>query len=108
MPQLASRIPDLPPSKATDADTERFLLFAAVVGLLVDVSRQQPVVLVLDDLQWADKASLLLLRHLVAAERPMRVLVLGTYRDSELSRVASAASRRWRRCAASGRLLASS
>jgi len=86
VPQLVSRIPDLPPSKATDTDTERFLLFAAVVGLLVEVSREQPVVLVLDDLQWADKASLQLLRHLVAAEQPMRVLVLGTFRDSELSR----------------------
>ena len=86
VPQLAGRIPDLPQSKATDTDTERFLLFAAVVGLLVDVSREQPVVLVLDDLQWADKASLQLLRHLVAAEVPMRVLVLGTFRDSELSR----------------------
>ena len=50
------------------------------------MSQHQPVVLVLDDLQWADKASLQLLRHLVAAEQPMRVLVLGTYRDSELSR----------------------
>ena len=36
VPALASRIPDLPPSKATDADTERYLLFAAVVGLLAD------------------------------------------------------------------------
>ena len=86
VPALASRIPDLPPSKATDADTERFLLFAAVVGLLATVSQHQPVVLVLDDLQWADKGSLLLLRHLAAAEQTMRVLVLGTYRDSELSR----------------------
>ena len=86
VPQLVSRFPDVPPSKATDTDTERFLLFAAVVGLLVEVSREQPVVLVLDDLQWADKASLQLLRHLVAAEQPMRVLVLGTFRDSELSR----------------------
>ena len=40
--------------------------------------------LVLDDLQWADAGSLLLLRHLAAAEQAMRVLVLGTYRDSEL------------------------
>jgi class 3 adenylate cyclase len=84
-PTLASRIRDLPPSKATDSDTERFLLFAAVVGLLGSMSREQPVVLVLDDLQWADKGSLLLLRHLAAAERSMRVLILGTYRDSELS-----------------------
>ena len=86
VPALASRIPGLPPSKATDSDTERFLLFAAVVGLLAKVSEHQPVVLVLDDLQWADKGSLLLLRHLTAAEQAMRVLTLGTYRDSELSR----------------------
>jgi class 3 adenylate cyclase/tetratricopeptide (TPR) repeat protein len=85
VPSLASRMPDLPPSKATDTDTERFLLFAAAVGLLATVSLHQPVVLVLDDLQWADKGSLLLLHHLMAAEQSMRVLVLGAYRDSELS-----------------------
>ncbi len=76
---------DLPPSKATDSDTERVLLFAAVVGLLATMSEHQPVVLVLDDLQWADKASLQMLRHLTAADQSMRVLVLGTYRDSECS-----------------------
>ncbi len=86
VPALVSRIPDLAPTKATDADTERFLLFAAVVGLLATVSEHRPIVLVLDDLQWADKGSLQLLRHLVASELPMRVLVFGTYRDSELSR----------------------
>ncbi len=86
VPALASRMPGLPPSKATDRDTERFLLFASVVALLAAASEDQPVVLVLDDLQWADKASLLLLRHLTASEHAMRLLVLGTYRDSELSR----------------------
>jgi len=85
VPALASRIPDLPPSKATDSDTERFLLFAAVVGLLAEGSRQAPVVLVLDDLHWADKASLLLLRHLGAADASMRVLVVGAYRGDELA-----------------------
>jgi class 3 adenylate cyclase/tetratricopeptide (TPR) repeat protein len=85
VPALARRLTNLPPSKATDSDTERFLLFAAVVGLLATVSQSQPVVLVLDDLQWADRASLLLLRHLAASDLQMRVLVLATYRDSELS-----------------------
>ena len=84
-PTLASRIPDLPESKATDSDSERYLLFAAVVGLLRQVSEEQPVVLVLDDLQWADRGSLQLLHHMVALQVPMRVLVLATYRDSELS-----------------------
>ena len=54
-------------------------------GCLAKTSREQPVVLVLDDLQWADKGSLLLLRHLATAEHAMRVLILGTYRDGELS-----------------------
>ena len=85
VPALSSRITDLPRSKATDSDTERYLLFAAVVGLLTMVSQIQPVVLVLDDLQWADTGSLLLLRHFVATEQSMRVQVFGTYRDNELS-----------------------
>jgi hypothetical protein len=61
------------------------LLFAAVLGLLATVSQHEPVVLVLDDLQWADEGSLLLLRHLAAAEQALRVLILGIYRDSELT-----------------------
>ncbi|HEY5109301.1 MAG TPA: AAA family ATPase [Acidimicrobiales bacterium] len=87
VPALADRIPDLPPSRATDSDTERFLLFAAAVGLLAQISEARPVVLVLDDLQWADKGSLLLLRHLAASDRAGQVLVLGTYRDDVLSHV---------------------
>jgi len=85
VPALATRIPDLPPSRGTDSDAERYLLFAAVVGLLSQVSEQQPIVLVLDDLQWADAGSLDLLRHLIASDQPMAVLVLGTLRDTELS-----------------------
>ncbi len=86
VPALSSRIPGLPSSRATDADSDRYLMFAAVVDLLAQISRETPVVLVLDDLQWADKGSLQLLSHVVASEQPMRVLVLATYRDSELSR----------------------
>ena len=70
-----------------------------MVGLLATVSEDQPVVLVLDDLQWADKGSLLLLRHLAAADQAMRVLVLGTYRDSELSQRPPAHSTPWPPCA---------
>jgi tetratricopeptide (TPR) repeat protein len=84
-PSLLSRFPDPPSSKATDTDTERYLLFAAAVGLVAMVSEYQPVVLVLDDLQWADKGSLTLLRHLVATEQSSDILILATYRDSELT-----------------------
>jgi class 3 adenylate cyclase len=84
VPALGERIPDLPASKATDPDSARYLLFSAVVGLLTEVAQDEPVVLVLDDLQWADSGSLALLRHLTAADHVIRVLVLATYRDSEL------------------------
>ena len=50
------------------------------------VSDQHRVVLVLDDLQWADQGSLQMLRHVASADPDMRLLVLGTYRDSELPR----------------------
>ena len=84
-PSLARRIPDLPPTRATDPDSERFLLFAAVVGLLVDISSRSVIVAVLDDVQWADEASLALLRHLAATDQPIELLVIATGRDNELA-----------------------
>jgi class 3 adenylate cyclase len=85
VPTLLKRLGDLPPPQTTDPDTERYLLFSAVVGLLEEASRHQPVVLLLDDLHWADKPSLQLLRHVVANTSASRLLMLGTYRDVELS-----------------------
>lgn len=84
VPALSSRITDLSPPKATDSDTERYLLFTAAVGLLAEASVEEPLVLVFDDLQWADSGSLHLLRHLAATDIPMRVLLLATFRDDEL------------------------
>jgi class 3 adenylate cyclase len=66
-------------------DTERASLFDAVTRLLTTAEEQAPVLLVLDDLHWADEASLLLLRHLLRS-RHRRLLVVVTYRDTELSR----------------------
>ena len=55
-PGLADRVAELPPPKQTDAETERYLLRAAAIGLLQEAAREQAVVVVLDDLQWADSA----------------------------------------------------
>lgn len=71
---------------SADADTERFWLFESVVTWLSAVASQSPVVLVLDDLHWAGKPTLLLLRHIVRAESLQGLLVLGTYRDTDLGR----------------------
>ena len=70
------------PSPA-EPETDRYRLFEAVVGVLSSISARAPVLLVLDDLQWADRPTLLLLRHLARASDPARLLILGAYRATE-------------------------
>jgi predicted ATPase/DNA-binding SARP family transcriptional activator len=84
VPELADRIPDLPEPLAGDPDGARSRLFEAVCSLLCEAAQSTPVVLVLDDLHWADKATLLLLKCLARYPRQARLMVLGTYRETEL------------------------
>ena len=86
LPGLVRRVPGIGASTATDADTGRYQLFAAVAELLARLSAQQPVVLVLEDLQWADRASLQLLRHSSARTGRCAWWWSPVCRDSELSR----------------------
>ena len=85
VPALGQRLGAVPAPTRTDPDTERYLLYGAVAGLLTAASTLQPTVLVLDDLQWSDSQSLRLLRHVVTTVESARLLVLGTFRDTELS-----------------------
>ncbi|MBV8430724.1 MAG: AAA family ATPase, partial [Solirubrobacterales bacterium] len=80
VPELRRRIPDLSPEPAGDPEGERYRLFEAVVGLLSGVSARSPLLILLDDLHWADRPSLLLLRHLARAPQPARLLILISYR----------------------------
>ncbi|HEY6761112.1 MAG TPA: AAA family ATPase, partial [Baekduia sp.] len=84
VPALARRLPDAPEPRAADGDTERYLLFSAVVGVLDAEQAQRPVILFLDDIQWADTPTLLLLRHLVASDLRLRVTIMATFRSTEL------------------------
>ncbi len=86
VPEFGPRFPDVPPDRSIDPETDRYRLFQSVSTLLAAVSRSQPVLLVLDDLHWAAKPTLLLLKHLVASGDSMRLLVLGTFREAEVSR----------------------
>jgi class 3 adenylate cyclase len=86
VPAVREAVPGVGTSTAGDPETERYLLFGAVTSLLAAASEVTPVVIVLDDLHWAERSTLSLLRHLVASPAAMRVLVVGTYRDSDISR----------------------
>jgi tetratricopeptide (TPR) repeat protein len=84
VPSLAQRGIASGATRSTDPESERYLLYAMVVALLAELSANNPLMLILDDLHWADKPTLLMLRHLAGTSAPMRLLVVGTYRDSDL------------------------
>ena len=85
LPELRGRYPDLP-TPTEDELTARGRLFEAVARLVEALAQRAPLVLLLDDLQWADEASLDLLRYLGASwsSHGSRVLLLGTLRREEL------------------------
>jgi predicted ATPase len=71
-----------PPVPDADPERRRYVLFETVDRELSRLSEDAPVLLVLDDLHWADPASLQLLRHL-GRHPSSRVMVAGAYRDVE-------------------------
>lgn len=85
VPELRRRIPGLPEPRSSDAETERYLLFGAVAGLLTDAASRAPLVLLLDDLQWADPPSVLLLGHVLSAVESARVVIVAVYREEDLA-----------------------
>ena len=84
MPELADRVPDLPAPLTGDPEGARSRLFEAVAALLCEAAQREPVVLVLDDLHWADKSTVLLLKYLARYPRQARLMVLGMYRDTDV------------------------
>jgi tetratricopeptide (TPR) repeat protein len=84
IPQLRRRFPDLAASTASDAETERYMLLQAVTGCLALLGAETPILLVLDDLHWADKQTLTMLRHVLTNMSAASLMVVVTYRDSDL------------------------
>jgi predicted ATPase len=89
--ELGRFVPELrrqvPPSRETSGnlpDTERYRLFEAMTSMLAQVARERTLVLIFDDLHWADRPTLLLLRHVVRSAEPRRLLAVGAYRDVEV------------------------
>ena len=85
-PTLTRRTRVEPEPMSNDPEMERVRQFHAVADLLTRQARRAPVLLVLDDVHWADRSSLLLLRDLVRRLDDAPVLAVGTYRDTDLDR----------------------
>jgi DNA-binding winged helix-turn-helix (wHTH) protein/tetratricopeptide (TPR) repeat protein len=88
VPELRLRIPNLPQPPAGDPEGQgqRYRLFEAVAAMLAVASQARPMLLVFDDVHWADKPTLLLLRHVIRSSRTAPFAIVATYRESELGR----------------------
>ena len=85
VPELAA-VPDRGPAAGLSPDPEqvRFRLFDGVTRYLLAAAADRPLLVVLDDLHWADASSLQLLAFLAGELARDRLLVVGTYREREL------------------------
>jgi DNA-binding CsgD family transcriptional regulator len=86
VPEIAARLPDLPTVPEMNPEQARFRLFDAVRRYLVEAADEHPLVIILEDLHWADPATLLLLEFVAREVSEARLLIVGTYRDVEVRR----------------------
>ena len=85
LPELTSSL--LEEKSAFSYEQERLHLWEATLGFLSTLSEQRPLLLVLDDLHWADESSIELLTYLAHHLQDQRILLVGTCRDDELAPV---------------------
>ncbi len=79
VPEVKELLPDLEPSPRLEPEQARFRLFDSITSFLKNASIDQPLILLLDNLHWADRSSLLLLEFLSQELTDARILVIGTY-----------------------------
>jgi DNA-binding SARP family transcriptional activator/tetratricopeptide (TPR) repeat protein len=84
IPEIAAR---LSPDPTLADNPIRDHLFAAMADTLTTIASQHPLLLIVDDLHWADPGSLLMLRHIARSSRGDALMVLATYRPTEPSPV---------------------
>jgi len=84
VPGLAHRLGDLPPALSSDPETQRYRLYEGTASVVNTLSRTAPLLVVVDDLHWADQSTLSLLRHIVRHPEAT-ALVLAAYRDHEVA-----------------------
>jgi hypothetical protein len=84
--EVREQLPDLPPLPRMEAEQARFRLFDGIANFLRNATTREPLVLIVDDLHWADTPSLLLLQFVARELDRAKLLVVGTYRDVEVGR----------------------
>ncbi|MCI0830576.1 MAG: AAA family ATPase [Chloroflexi bacterium] len=85
VPELRAKLPDLEQPVAAEPDQARFRLFDSMSTFLKNLAQDQLLLFIVEDLHWADSSSLLMLEFLVREITASPVLVVGTYRDVEIT-----------------------
>ena len=83
IPRLSARPDGLTVGAGSSGADDRFRLFEACCAVLRRLAETQPVLLLIDDLHWADKATLSLLRHVMRSLTGSRLTVVGMFREVE-------------------------
>lgn len=86
VPQIKDELPDIEEPLEIEPAQARFRLFDSIASFLRKVSQREPVVIILDDIHWADRSSLMLLEFIARETADCRVMILCLYRDTELTR----------------------
>jgi class 3 adenylate cyclase/tetratricopeptide (TPR) repeat protein len=84
VPELRRRFPDIGEPLSLPPEQQRRYFFNAVGSFVARGSTRFPLLLVMDDVHWADGPTLLLIEHMAALMPELRMLGVGTYRDVEL------------------------
>jgi len=84
VPQIKEKLGTVPMSPPLSPEDERDRLFEAVSQFVTNISKESPLLVVLDDLQWTDQSSLLLLHYLARGVQKEPMLLLGTYRHTDI------------------------
>ena len=84
VPELGQKLRSIPQSLPISPEQEQNRLFEAVSQFVTNISRETPLLVVLDDLQWTDPSSLLLLHYLARGVQKTPLLLLGAYRSTDI------------------------
>lgn len=91
VPEIGEVVPDLPAPLRADPATEQYRLTDAVASWLGETARDRPVVFVVDDFHWASAQTALMLRHVAAELEASPLMIVVTFRDTDLQRDGAAA-----------------
>jgi len=84
VPEIGQKLRTIPQSIPISPEQEQNRLFEAVSQFITNISQETPLLVVLDDLQWTDPSSLLLLHYLARGVQKTPLLLLGAYRSTDL------------------------